>query len=620
MDVQTEVVNCDVLVVGGGMAGCGAAYEAKYWGKDLKVVLVEKAAIERSGAVAQGLSAINTYLGMRWGENTPEDFVRYVRTDLMGIIREDLVYDVARHVDSSVHLFEEWGLPIWKTPEGRYVREGRWQIMINGESYKPIVAEGARAAIGQENLIERVAVTHLLTDANDPNRVVGAVGVSVRENKFYVFKAKTVIVAAGGATLLFRPRSVGEGLGRTWYAIFDTGSTFAMMTQAGAEMTQMENRFIPSRFKDGYGPVGAWFLLLKSRATNAFGEDYVSTRADELKKYEPYGSVKPTPTPLRNHLMLTDILDGKGPIYMRTDEALANLAAGDAKKLRELESEAWEDFLDMTISQALLWSAQNIAPEEKASELQLAEPYIMGSHSGCAGMWVSGPGDLGGPAEWSWGYNRMTTVKGLFTAGDGVGAAPHKFSSGSFAEGRLAAKAAVAFIRDNPGNVGPDEGKVNALKAEIYQPLATYEENKGKSTVPEVNPNFITAKQGLTRLQKIMDEYAAGASTWYKTNEPMLNRALELLAIFKEDMAKLGATNLHDLMRCWELQHRAWTAEAHVRHMLARKETRWPGYYYRTDYPQLDDANWRVFVNSRYDPATGEWKTSQKPYVQLVSD
>jgi adenylylsulfate reductase subunit A len=117
-----------------------------------------------------------------------------------------------------------------------------------------------------------------------------------------------------------------------------------------------------------------------------------------------------------------------------------------------------------------------------------------------------------------------------------------------------------------------------------------------------------------------MDEYAAGASTWYKTNEPMLNRALELLAIFKEDLAKLGASNLHDLMRCWELQHRAWTAEAHVRHMLARKETRWPGYYYRTDYPQIDDANWRVFVNSRFDPATGEWKTSQKPYVQLVAD
>ncbi len=618
MDVQTEVVNCDVLVVGGGMAGCGAAYEAKYWGKDLKVVMVEKAAIERSGAVAQGLSAINTYLGMRWGENTPEDFVNYVRTDLMGIVREDLVYDVARHVDASVHLFEEWGLPIWKTPEGRYVREGRWQIMINGESYKPIVAEGARAAIGQENLYERVAITHLLNDPKDPTRIVGAVGIDVRGGKFYVFKAKTVIVTAGGATLLFRPRSVGEGLGRTWYAIFDTGSTFAMMIQAGAEMTQMENRFIPSRFKDGYGPVGAWFLLLKSQATNALGENYIATRADELKKYEPYGSVKPTPTPLRNHLMLVDILDGKGPIYMRTEEALAALAGGDAKKLKELEGEAWEDFLDMTISQGLLWAGQNIAPEEQASELQLAEPYIMGSHSGCAGMWVSGPGDLGAPEDWSWGYNRMTTVKGLFTAGDGVGAAPHKFSSGSFAEGRIAAKAAVSFIRDNPADIELDQGRVDALKAEIYQPLATYEEHKDKSTVPDVNPNFITPKQGLTRLQKLMDEYAAGASTWYKTSEPMLNRALELLAILKEDLGKLGAENLHELMRAWELHHRTWTAEAHVRHMLSRQETRWPGYYYRTDYPDIDDANWKVFVNSKYDPATGDWQFSQKPYVQLV--
>ncbi len=619
MEFQTETVNCDVLVVGGGMAGCGAAYEAKYWGKDLKVIMVEKAAIERSGAVAQGLSAINTYLGMRWGENTPEDFVKYVRTDLMGIVREDLVYDVARHVDASVHLFEEWGLPIWKTPEGRYVREGRWQIMINGESYKPIVADGARAAIGQENLYERVAVTHLLSDPNDPNRVIGAVGVDVRGGKFYVFKAKTTIVCAGGATLLFRPRSVGEGLGRTWYAIFDTGSTFAMMLQAGAEMTQMENRFIPSRFKDGYGPVGAWFLLLKSKATNAYDEDYIATRADELKKYEPYGSVKPTPTPLRNHLMLTDILDGKGPIYMRTEQALADLAGGDAKKLRELEGEAWEDFLDMTISQAILWAGQNIAPEKQKSEIALAEPYIMGSHSGCSGMWVSGPGDLGAPADWSWGYNRMTTVKGLFTAGDGVGAAPHKFSSGSFTEGRLAAKAAVDFIRDNPGDPNVDQGRVDALKEEILRPLATWDQFKGASTVPEVNPNFITPKQGLTRLQKLMDEYAAGASTWYKTSEPMLNRALELLAVFKEDLNKLGASNLHDLMRCWELHHRAWTAEAHVRHMLERKETRWPGYYYRTDYPDIDDANWKVFVNSRYDPATGNWEFSQKPYVELVS-
>ena len=110
-----------------------------------QVVVVEKANIERSGAVAQGLYAINCYMGMQWNENTPEDYVRYQRNDLMGLVREDLGYDIGRHVDSTVHKFEEWGLPIMADPEtGRYQREGKWQIMIHGESYKPIVAEAAK--------------------------------------------------------------------------------------------------------------------------------------------------------------------------------------------------------------------------------------------------------------------------------------------------------------------------------------------------------------------------------------------------------------------------------------------------------------------------------------------
>ncbi len=138
-------MDSDILIIGGGFGGCGAAYESRYWGRDLKIVIVEKANIERSGAVAQGLSAINCYMGMQWGENQPEDLVRYARGDLMGLVREDLVYDIARHVDCTVHKFEEWGLPIMKNPEtGRYLREGKWQIMIHGESYKPIVAEAAR--------------------------------------------------------------------------------------------------------------------------------------------------------------------------------------------------------------------------------------------------------------------------------------------------------------------------------------------------------------------------------------------------------------------------------------------------------------------------------------------
>ena len=124
-------VDSDILVIGGGFGGCGAAYESRYWGRDKNVVIVEKANIERSGAVAQGLYAINCYMGTRFGENNPEDHVRYARIDLMGMVREDLLFDMARHVDSAVHQFDEWGMPIMRdTEKGSYLREGRWQIMI----------------------------------------------------------------------------------------------------------------------------------------------------------------------------------------------------------------------------------------------------------------------------------------------------------------------------------------------------------------------------------------------------------------------------------------------------------------------------------------------------------
>ena len=612
-----ETVECDILIIGGGMSGCGAAFEAKYWGQNLRVVIAEKAVIERSGATGEGLSAINCYMGQRYGWNTPEDFVNYVVSDMMGLAREDLVYDVARHVDATVHLLEDWGLPIWKKDNGEYERVGRWQIPIHGESIKPITAEPARKAVGQENIYERVSVTHLLTDAEDSGRIAGAIGFGVRENKIFVFKAKAVIITSGGASNVFRPRSVNEGMGRTWYSVFATGSAYGLMIPIGTEMTQMEHRFVPTRFKDGYGPVGMWFQYFHAHVTNSLGEDYTVTREDELRKYEPYGSAVPTPTPLRNHQMFLDIREGKGPMYMRTDLAMQALAGGDPAKMDKVREEAWEDFLDMTVAQALTWASQNIQPELTPSEVVLAEPYIMGSHSGEAGAWVSGPEDLS-PPEYFWGYNKMTTIRGLFAAGDGVGAAPHKFSSGSLTEGRLAAKAAVNFIQDNPGAPTVSDSQVRQRSEEIWAPMETFDQYKGASTSETVNPNFINAKQALVRLQKIMDEYAAGTSTWYTTNASTLERGIELIEMLREDLKHLAARNRHELLRCWEMVHRAWVGEAHMRHLLHRKETRWPGYYYRSDYPDLDDTNWRVFVNSTFDAANNSWTLMTRPYLSIV--
>jgi len=601
-------VDADILVVGGGMAGCGATYESRFWGRDLKVVCVEKANIERSGAVAQGLYAINCYMGMQWNENQPEDFVKYASNDLMGLVREDLAYDIGRHVDSTVHKFEEWGLPIMRDPEtGRYQREGKWQIMIHGESYKPIVAEAARKAASEVH--NRIMVTHLLMDRKNRNRAAGAVGFNVRTGDFYVFKAKAVIIAAGGASHIFKPRSVGEGMGRTWYAPWSSASAYGLPIQVGAKMTQMENRIVLTRFKDGYGPVGAYFLHLKTYTQNAYGEEYESKWYDNTKELVgDYIDRHPVPTCLRNHALLKEVANGGGPIRMVTTEAFQ-----DSHK----EQVGWENFLGMTIGQAVVWASQNIDPKHTNPELTTSEPYVMGSHATCSGAWSSGPEDYA-PPEYRWGYNRMMTVEGLFAAGDASGGTPHKFSSGSFTEGRIAGKSAVNYMQDLGEEPEVDEADVKRLEEQVFQPLENYAIGRNEIVGGTVSPSYILPIHALQRLEKLMDEYCGGITVNYMTNEPLLTRGLELMEMLKEDSDHIGAEDIHQLQRTWEFKHRLLASESVMQHTLFRKETRWPGYYYRGDHMKLDDDNWHCFTLSRYDAEANNWTMEKAPVYHIV--
>ena len=609
MGFKTVFDECDILVVGGGMGGTGAAYEARHWGRDMRIVVAEKANIDRSGAVAQGPYAINCYMGRQWGENKREAHVRYARNDLMGMVREDLAYDMARHVDSTVHKFEEWGLPLMRDPEnGRYQREGKWQIMIHGESYKPIVAEAAKKSA--DKIYNRIMVTHLLMDENKDNRVGGAIGFNVRTGDLHVFKAKAVIVGAGGASHIFKPRSVGEGMGRTWYAPWSSASAYALPILAGAKMTQMENRIVLCRFKDGYGPVGAYFLHLKTYTQNAYGDEYESKWYENTKELVgDYFDHHPTPTCLRNHAFIEETKAGRGPIHMVTKEAFQ-----DPHK----ETIGWENFLGMTVGQAVVWASQDIDPKYTNPELTTSEPYVMGSHATCSGAWASGPEDVS-PDEYYWGYNRMMTIDGLFGAGDALGGTAHAFSSGSFTEGRLAAKAAVQYIRDHAKDkIVISDKQIEDRREEIYRPLETYEVGRNEIVGGTVSPSYILPIQGLQRLEKLMDEYAGGIGVNYMTNEPLLLRGLELLKTIHEDFEYLGAEDLHQLMRAWELKHRAIASECVVQHTLFRKETRWPGYYYRGDFMKLDDENWHALTLSRRDPESGEWEMEKAPVYHIV--
>jgi len=642
-DPEVEEREVDILIVGGGMAACGTAFEQKKWAPDAKILLVDKAAMERSGAVAQGLSAINTYIG----ENSPDDYVRMVRNDLMGIVREDLIFDLGCHVDDSVFLFEEWGLPMWKMSDdgkkldgkkglkqgtlkggAKPVRTGKWQIMINGESYKRIVAEAAKLALGDDNILERVFIVKLLLDANEDNRIAGAVGFSVRENIVYIIKCNTMMVACGGAVNIYQPRSVGEGKGRAWYPVWNAGSTYTMCMEVGAELTMMENRFTPSRYKDGYGTVGAWFLLFKAKTLNGLGEGYVGSEAAnaELAKYAPYGTAAITPTCLRNHLMLFEMKEGRGPVMMDTVTALKEMGEKlNKKEMKALESEAWENFLDMTCGQANLWCGTNTEPDKKTSEIMPTEPYLLGSHSGCCGLWTSGPDYDWVPEDYKIRYkekvyNRMTTVNGLFTSGDGVGASGHKFSSGSHAEGRICAKSMARFVRDNADFVPTLSQSNQELVDMIYKPVRTFLEHCDYTTAIDINPNYLKPEGMMYRLMKATHEYGAGTATYYMTSSKSLEIIMDMLLLMREDCEKLAAGDLHELMRCWEIFHRIWTVESHLRHIQFRKETRYPGFYYQADYPGQDDENWFCFVNSKFDPKAGTWDVFKKDYIQIIPD
>jgi adenylylsulfate reductase subunit A len=392
-------------------------------------------------------------------------------------------------------------------------------------------------------------------------------------------------------------------------------------------MTMMENRFCPARFKDGYGPVGAWFLLFKAKAVNALGQDYCVTNDEMIKGYREKGYAKGhiIPTCLRNHMMLAEMQAGRGPIYMDTATALqTTFATLDKKQQKHLESEAWEDFLDMCVGQANLWACMNIEPEKVGSEIMPTEPYLLGSHSGCCGIWCSGPDEDWVPdsykikADNGKVYNRMTSVNGLFIAGDCVGASGHKFSSGSHAEGRMAAKQLVRWVVDHKDYKPTIKESHDDLKKMIYAPYYNYEAGKSASTDPVVNPMYITPRNFMDRLMKATDEYGAGTSTYYRTSAKLLETGMTLLDMLDEDSKKLAARDLHELLRCWEQYHRLWTVRLHMQHIQFRTETRYPGFYYRTDFPELNDDEWKCFTNSKYDPVEKKTTFYKVPLIQII--
>jgi adenylylsulfate reductase subunit A len=320
---------------------------------------------------------------------------------------------------------------------------------------------------------------------------------------------------------------------------------------------------------------------------------------------------------------------------MNTVAALGKLAESmTPKEIKQLEAGVWQEFLHACVGQAGVWAGENIEPEKRLAELMPAEPSLLGSDTGCCGLWTSGPDDLGAPTDedheerdripshlpegWSWGYRGMTTVRGLFAAGDGVGASGHKYAAGSHAEGRIAAKAMVKYCLDHPDLQPTPDTSAAQLAETLYRPMRNHLAHRDRTTDSDINPETIAPDMLLLRLQKIMDEYVGGVSTLYQTNGHMLAVAEQKLEVLKQDAHRVRAKDLHELLRCWEHHHRILTAEAHLTHVKFREETRYPGFYYRMDHNQIDEEHWKCFVNSVYDRTSGTWTCFKRAHTDLV--
>ena len=559
------LIETDLAIIGGGTAGCMAAVRARELEPELDVTILEKAHVHRSGCLAAGINAINAYINE--GE-TPESFVRYVRRDAMGLLREDLVLSMAERLNQVVRKVETWGLPIEKDDDGNYCSRGRWNIKINGESIKPIIANQAECSGAR--ICNRVVVTNLLRDGH---RVRGVMGFGVRDGKFYVVKARAVIVATGGAAGLYQPNNNGAAHHKIWYSPFNTGAGYALGIRAGAEMTSFEMRFIALRVKDIVAPTGTLALGFDAPQVNAYGERFMAQRfADQ--------GAEGAPTPLRVFGPTREVKEGRGPVFMDT----THLSAEEVKELKKA-------YLDMYPDLVLYWAANDFNPEQEPIEIEGTEPYLVGGHAQ-AGYWID--------------EGRATTIPGLFAAGDVAGGAPYKFVSGCWAEGELAAESALDYLQQTHDRQEPPLLIARQLQQEkdrIFSPLNRQE--------------GIEASQMEQRLQKIMDEYAGGVSRYYEMNERELKLARNRLQHLQGQLEYLKADNLHQLMNCHEVIDRLEVARVLVEHLLYRQETRWPAYQTRTDYPRKDDQHWLKFVNSRVED--GEVIIVEHPYKKLIS-
>lgn len=561
--METHVQTVDVLVIGGGTAGPMAAVKAKEANPQLRVLLLEKANVKRSGAISMGMDGLNNAIVP--GFATPEQYVKEITTANDGIVNQKTVLAYAQNSYPMIEELDRWGVKFEKDETGDYAMRkvhhmGTYVLpMPEGHDIKKVLYRRLKRV--RVEITNRLVATRLLM-AEDSS-IAGAMAFDCRTGDFHVIRAKTVVLSTGAAGRLGLPAS-GYLFG-TYENPTNAGDGYSMAYHAGAELSGIECFQINPLIKDYNGPACAY-------VTGPFGGFTTNNKGERFIECDYWSGQM-------MQEFYNELQGGNGPVFLKLNHLAEETISAIETILHTNERP----------SRGRFHEGRGTDYRQQMVEMHISEIGLCSGHS-ASGVWVN--------------EHAETTVPGLYAAGD-LACVPHNYMLGAFVYGKLAGESAARYCAEKP-LAEVDEGQVERERARVWAPLLRSE--NGEDGLP---PNQVEYK-----LRRMVNDYL---------QPPKVTRKMEIgLSRFEAihtDLDRIQARNPHELMRAMEVHAIRDCAEMAARASLFRTESRWGLYHNRIDYPERNDHDW--FVHAQVKKTDGRmtcFKRTIEPYIIPLDD
>ncbi|HEY8096362.1 MAG TPA: fumarate reductase/succinate dehydrogenase flavoprotein subunit [Methylobacter sp.] len=553
--MNTQEIETDVLVIGGGTAGPMAAIKAKQKDPSLRVLLLEKANVKRSGAISMGMDGLNN--AVIPGYATPEQYVKEITVANDGIVNQKTLFAYAENSYGMIEELDSWGVKFEKDENGDYAVKkvhhmGTYVLpMPEGHDIKKVLYRKLKQT--RVKITNRLVATRILTAPD--GRVAGALAFDCRSGAYTVIRAKAVILCTGAAGRLGLPAS-GYLFG-TYENPTNAGDGYSMAYHAGAELSGIECFQINPLIKDYNGPACAYVTgPMGGYTANAQGDRFIESDYWSGQMMQEFHQ---------------ELAGGKGPVFLKVDHLAEETIANIETILHSNERP----------SRGRFHQGRNTDYRTDMVEMHISEIGLCSGHS-ASGVWIN--------------EHAETTVPGLYAAGD-LACVPHNYMLGAFVYGRLAGESAVDYCAVT--ELAPvDAVQVEAERKRIFAPL---EREHGLSPA-----------QVEYKLRRLVNDYLQPPKV-ARRMEIGLARFEEIRA----DLQKIFVSDPHELMRAAEVSFILDCAEMAARTSLFRTESRWGLYHSRQDYPEHNDTEWLVHVQVKKDEDGGMsvFKRPLEPYL-----